>query len=600
MNLSRRSLLLSGAALGVLAPGLIGCNDQGVVVDNPSANTTGNVAPSSGGAAANTTGAGGGNSADPGGNTTGAGAAGGPMIRYDVASPQGQAMLAIYARAVALMMAKPDGDPTSWKFQWYSHWVGGATDHVAKTSEIARVYGSAPSPQRNLAEIMWDGCQAHDAGEDEDFFLPWHRMFVMAFEAIVRQVAGEPSFTVPYWNYLDPAQHAIPAQFRRPGDATWGALYSPNRNPAVNAGGAIASSTVLSASVLSEATYSSSGFDDGFCAGLDNGLHGAVHVGVGNGINGMGAIPWAANDPIFWLHHCNIDRLWASWNAAGGANPTDPQFTSKPFVFADPSGQQTSKVVSGVLDLGSAGYAYDVLVGADGSPLTVRTEEERIAAAPAPVAASAPPAVGASTPRMLMRAAPAMRLTPTVTHVFQNVQLGAGKVRVQLANAAAAPVEAAQALSPALKIAPRLLKRPLRTPGQPAPAMVMSAAPPPKAAPTPLIPAPPPGKKVFVVLDDLTTEIQPGVIYSIYLEAPTRSGAPQPYLIGSLNFFSAMPAMGGMKMGHRARSFDITSLATQLAAQGRLQANPAISFVPVGKPATAAAPLIGSVSVAIQ
>ena len=34
-------------------------------------------------------------------------------------------MLAIYAKAVGLMMAKPDGDPTSWKFQWYSHWVGG-------------------------------------------------------------------------------------------------------------------------------------------------------------------------------------------------------------------------------------------------------------------------------------------------------------------------------------------------------------------------------------------------------------------------------------------------------------------------------------------
>ncbi len=598
--------MFSGAALGLLAPGLIGCNEQGVVVDPPANTTTTGGGAGTGATGGNTGGTG--NTTDPsgGGAGTGGGATPGPMIRYDVASAQGQAMLAIYARAVALMMAKPESDPTSWKFQWYSHWVGGATDHVAKTSEIARVYGATPSPQRTLAQLMWDGCQAHDQNEDEDFFLPWHRMFVMAFEAIIRQTAGEPSFTLPYWNYLDPTQHAIPAQFRRPGDATWGALYSPNRNAAVNAGGAIASSTVLSASVLSEATYSSSGFDDGFCAGLDNGLHGAVHVGVGNGINGMGAIPWAANDPIFWLHHCNIDRLWASWNAAGGANPTDAQFTGKPFIFADPNGQQTSKVVAGVLDLSSAGYAYDVLLGADGSPLTTRTEEERIVAAstpgaPAPVAAAAPPPVGASAPRMLMRSAP-LHLAPTVTHVMQNVQLGAGRVRVQLSNAAAAPVAAAAALAPALKTAPRFLKRPL--PGKPGqPPMVMSAAPPPPAkaaALAPLIPAPKPGQKVFVVLDDLTTEIQPGVIYSIYLEAPSSSGAPQPFLIGSLNFFSAMPAMGGMKMGHRARSFDITALATQLAAQGRLQANPAITFVPVGRPATSAAPLIGSISVAIQ
>jgi tyrosinase len=378
----------------------------------------------------------------------------------------------------------------------------------------------------------------------------------------------------------------------------------------VNAGAAIASSTVLSASVLSEATYSSNGFDDGFCAKLDSGLHGNVHVGVGDNITGMGAIPWAANDPIFWLHHCNIDRLWASWNAAGGANPTDPQFTSKPFTFADPNGQQTSKIVSSVLDLSSTGYAYDALVGADGAPLSVRTAEERIvtssrsASSPAPVTAAAPPPVGASAPRMMLRAAPPrLAVTPTVTHVFQNVQLGAGTVRVQLANAAAAPVAAAAALAPALKTAPRFLKRPLPSkPGQPAPLMA-AAPPPPKvgaSAPAPLIPAPKPGQKVFVVLDDLTTEIQPGVIYSIYLEAPRSSGAPQPFLIGSLNFFSAMPSMGGMRMGHRARSFDITALATQLAAQGRLQANPAITFVPIGKPATSAAPLIGSVSVAIQ
>lgn len=596
MTVSRRRLLLGSAAMGLVGPGLAGCNDQGVVVDNA-------TGPSGGGAAANTTIASGAGP-DAGGTTTGGSGAAGPFIRYDVASAEGQAMLAIYAKAVALMKAKPEGDPTSWTFQWYSHWVGGATDHVAKANEIARIYGAAPSPQRNLAEVMWDGCQAHDPGEDEDFFLPWHRMYVMAFEAIVRKVAGEPSFTLPYWNYLDPAQHAIPAQFRRPGDPTWGALYSPDRNPSVNAGAAIASSTVLSASVLSEATYSTSGFDDGFCASLDNGLHGAVHVGVGNGINGMGAIPWAANDPIFWLHHCNIDRLWASWNAAGGANPTDSQFTGKPFVFADPNGQQMSKTVSTVLDLAGAGYAYDALVGADGAPLTTRTEEERlVASAPQAATASAPLPVGASAPRMMMRSA-AIHLAPTVTHVMQNVQLGAGKVRVQLDNAVAAPSAAAAALAPALKTAPRFVKRPVPAkPGQPAPAMVMSAAPPPPkaaVAAAPLIPAPKPGQRVFLVLDNLTTEIQPGVIYSIYLEAPTSSGAPQPFLVGSLNFFSAMPAMGGMKMGHRARSFDITALATQLAAQGRLQANPSISFVPVGRPAASAAPLIGSVSIAIQ
>jgi tyrosinase len=29
----------------------------------------------------------------------------------------------------------------------------------------------------------------------------------------------------------------------------------------------------------------------------------------------------AALDPIFYLHHCNIDRMWAVWNGGGKANP---------------------------------------------------------------------------------------------------------------------------------------------------------------------------------------------------------------------------------------------------------------------------------------
>ncbi|HKO08858.1 MAG TPA: tyrosinase family protein, partial [Alphaproteobacteria bacterium] len=58
----------------------------------------------------------------------------------------------------------------------------------------------------------------------------------------------------------------------------------------------------------------------GFCATLDFGLHGNVHVWVGNN-QGMASVPWAANDPIFWMHHCNIDRLWASWNKGNCKNP---------------------------------------------------------------------------------------------------------------------------------------------------------------------------------------------------------------------------------------------------------------------------------------
>ena len=100
-------------------------------------------------------------------------------------------------------------------------------------------------------------------------------------------------------------------------------------------------------------------------------------------------------------------------------------------------------------------------------------------------------------------------------------------------------------------------------------------------ATAPVTAAPKPGQHTFLVISDLTAAIQPGVIYSVYLEAPRPGGAAQQYLVGTLNFFSAMAP--GMAMGRRKVSFDITELATQLGAEGRLSATPAVSFVPGGQ-----------------
>jgi len=623
MSQSRRRVLMAGSALGLAAAaGLAGC-DQTTVVDN----ATGNATSPAGGAPP--TGATGGGTPSASGNTVGATSGGtsagggtppaGPPIRYDVASAQGQAMLAIYARAVGLMMALPATDPRSWTFQWYSHWVKGAQDSSGKTSQLSSIFGAGSSPAKSLAQVMWDGCQAHGDNEDENFFLPWHRLFVMAFENIIRGVTGEPSFTLPYWNYLDAGQRSIPPQFRQASDPVWGPLFNANRNAAVNAGGAIASAADLSPEVLTETTYSSLGADQGFCANLDLGLHGTVHVGVGNSTDGMGLVPWAADDPIFWLHHCNIDRIWASWNALGNANPSDAEFTSKPFPFADPNGSQVVFTAGQVLSLQQAGYGYDALVGENGQAVaqTARLETRRPLPFQLPQfdvanAATTEPRLGAplEAPR---RPVPVLRTLPSITHVSEGVRLGGSALRIRLISTQGSPEVAARTLAPLIAPAIRMQRRPAPPPTATSrllgllnlkaargPTPVASAPPPAPAAPPPLTPAPKPGQKVFLVLNNLSTDIQPGVIYEVYLEAPAKNGGTQAYPIGALSFFSAMRAMSGMTMASRARSFDITALATTLATQGRLETSPAITFVPVGKPATQAQPLIGSVSLAIQ
>jgi hypothetical protein len=61
-----------------------------------------------------------------------------------------------------------------------------------------------------------------------------------------------------------------------------------------------------------------------------NGVHGAVHVRVGGD---MSSVPTAGYDPIFYLHHANIDRLWAQWQQANpGALPaTEASLQLQPF-----------------------------------------------------------------------------------------------------------------------------------------------------------------------------------------------------------------------------------------------------------------------------
>jgi hypothetical protein len=656
MSVSRRRLLLAGAlGLSWTPFALSGCNDGATPVDPP-ANGTGNSVGEPVVGAGNTTGdnttASSGNTTAPGGNATESGGTGAPSdpgnttggggspppppsgggaaprVRYDIRSSEGQAMLAIYARGVAAMMALPEGDPRSWTFWWYTHFI---RDDRSKASELNRIYGAGSSAQKTLANKVWNTCQSHN-GQDENFFLPWHRMFVLAFENVVRQVTGEPTFTLPYWSYTDGGNAALPSQFRRPGDPTWGALYRPNRAGGVNAGAQIQPAGVLNLDVLGSPTYAPDGADQGFCANIDGNLHGLVHVGVGDSVTGMGVVPWAANDPIFWVHHCNIDRIWASWNAAGGVNPTEPGFTAKPFSFASPSGGQVDYIVGAVLTTaGAGGSAYDRLEG------VTQTAAFALTAAPPPPPSSQAematrslkrsiPALGAkaaapspiATPSAASSAVARLQgvvATPSITHIAQAITLGASSVRVKLAQAAAQPEMVTRALPASGAILKSLRRAAPPMVGASAPSARVAAAPAPPpaapaaaaAAPAQTLPAPGPGQRAILVLNGLDTQIQPGTIYGVYIEAPTASGGREKILVGTLNFFSAMGAMGGMAMAmsggvkrSRAVSFDVTRVAQTLAAQGRLEASPQLSFAPLGTPKAGSAPTVQSVSLAIQ
>ena len=325
--------------------------------------------------------------------------------RYSATSARGKEMLKLYAQAVDIMNNKiPKGDPRNWDFQWYTHWIPGEQSdwplvaaNKAKAIDEAFKGKPADDPNRKLAEQMWDDCQAHGYNPNEPtyfqeiFFLPWHRYFVFYFEDIIRNVLQKPDFTLPYWDYLGPApaSASIPPEFRDPKSP----LYRANRNLGVNKGDPVDvgdGRNRLRSTAFREMRYiNQANGRIGFCPQLDGNPHGAIHVDVGDDTN-MGQVPTAAGDPVFWLHHCNIDRLWESWNRLPGR--LNPRWPDRNFIFANGSGGKVTAPCAGADRVALLGYRYDtyyVPAGLPAPPPAASVAALAVATAPTEVKAQA-------------------------------------------------------------------------------------------------------------------------------------------------------------------------------------------------------------------
>ena len=465
-----------------------------------------------------------------------------PLIRYDAASPMGQYMLAIYADAVAKMRARSEDDPLGWLWQWYTHFVKGAT---TKTDEILRIFGGVASERSALAGEMWNTCQSH-AGQNVNHFLPWHRMFVLYFECIVREVSGVPEFTLPYWNYTssDPLlRGVVPPAFRMPDDPRYASLYRPQRKSLANGGQPIhqgqPGDPMDISAAMAAVNYSNIGGVQGFNAAINNGIHGRIHIMVGTNMN-MGKVSYAGNDPLFWVHHSNIDRLWASWNANGGVNPTTPAWTRQAFVFADAQGQRVSGMLRDYFDIGLLGYGYDALISPPGE-----TEPQSQAS---------------------LRMQPGSVLE-VVGRVRSAAQLGAMPTRVLLSPDASARRTAVLGLDPGQR-----------------------------------------RKRTYLILKGLHTWSQPETLYHVYL-TPTRGGRlDQASYAGNINFFDAEFHDHGdhdamdTALGENFYSFDVTELLRRIDRSGNTQAREAlqVTFVPGGVPRPGGKPIVASIELARQ
>ncbi|GAB3785247.1 tyrosinase family protein [Nocardioides ungokensis] len=299
-----------------------------------------------------------------------------------------------YARGVEAMKARPLADPTSWRFYAGIHGF-----EQARWVRLGALTAADVPPSQELLLKFWVQCQ-HASW----YFLPWHRGYLLAFEANIRaavmNLGGPADWALPYWNYFKANQNGLPPAFGSPDwpDGTGdNPLFTEFRFGPNGDGDVFVPLQFVDQDALGDVQYTGvsnggttgfGGVDTGFHHGggphgrLESQPHDQVHGWVGRfdaqppNEDGLMSFPSTAGlDPIFWLHHANIDRLWASWlTVSTHLNPSDPEWLLGPanngergFCAPMPDDSTLTYTPEGMMDLEDLGghedlaYEYDDL-----------------------------------------------------------------------------------------------------------------------------------------------------------------------------------------------------------------------------------------------
>lgn len=243
-----------------------------------------------------------------------------------------------YARAIAEMQKRPISAPGSWRWQAAIH---GFHDGLIEPGDAL--------PNDADIEDYWNQCQ-HGSW----YFLPWHRGYLAAFEAIVRAavvgLGGPQDWALPYWDCSKPEWQRLRPEFCVPKlpDGQENNLFVVQRRKDFETGDiGIDPRGVALDRILIEPRFggSSSGGSTGLggpetdffhgpgaSGALEGGIHNYIHGRVGGSGGFMSSFEEAGLDPLFWLHHCNIDRLWEVWRGRDRAHvdPTEARWRTGP------------------------------------------------------------------------------------------------------------------------------------------------------------------------------------------------------------------------------------------------------------------------------
>jgi polyphenol oxidase len=255
-----------------------------------------------------------------------------PIVPRQSISSLTSTQLAQLRNAFAKLRALPSTDDRTWVLQADMHAI---YCHACNNDTVHSVHGS------------WA-------------FFPWHRAFLYYFERILGSLVGNLNgFRLPYWDWEN--HRSMPSFYRLPAGSS-NSLYDVNRYAPINAGGNLPSTdgTATRIALLDGMTaftdFGGTATLPGHC---ESNPHDPIHDDIGLHVSpwhDMGHLGFAARDPIFFAHHCNLDKIWSHWNSLATSsssahhNPTDPGFLSQRWNFYDENKRVVSMSANDVLN----------------------------------------------------------------------------------------------------------------------------------------------------------------------------------------------------------------------------------------------------------
>jgi tyrosinase len=184
--------------------------------------------------------------------------------------------------------------------EWQAFKTTPRYDSFLRAVKLMKANTQATDPK---SWTYWTNIHLNRCPHSIPYFFAWHRGYLYYFERQLRAVCGDSQLVLPYWDYY--TNPTMPAEFTN--SSTDNPLYVPRENNNVRDA---LSMDPFSSSLINFPTNSANAFEPSF----ESAPHNLVHNIIGGVMSDM----LSPTDPIFWLHHANVDRLWVAWVSAGG------------------------------------------------------------------------------------------------------------------------------------------------------------------------------------------------------------------------------------------------------------------------------------------